>query len=347
MFGVRALFRDSPRYSLETHLTIRPSRRRFAGRLEYSVSQMESKQIAIGVVTSDPATTMPIGGSVHIAPVCVSYDGHASPGWLQDWSSFNGILLSICFSDVEAHRIEGSAVMVAPGIAICARHVVDPALPFIMSGAHSITCFAITKAGLRIWRVRKITMVDASDLAILGLELASHFSNGETLFLSTVTTRLPKEGEELLLCGFRAASTIFPRHETKFSGQVIVSKGRAKARYPSGRDRVMMPWPCVEVSCASWGGMSGGPVYDAQGMLIGVLSSSVTGEDNDGPSFVSLIWPALVAQFEGGWPEPVFRNPTRLVDLDARLCAIDRRNAVEYKVDEQTGTQLTEYHVWE
>jgi len=298
---------------------------------------------AIGVVTQDPTTKMPIGGKIQIEAVGINYEGQHSSGRLEDWHSFNGILLSVWFSNVYEHRIEGSAVLVAPGVAICVRHVVDPALSSIMSGDEAIMCFGITPNGLQIWRVRKITQVPSSDLALLGLELASEFGDGETLFISKLTTRLPTEGAELLLSGFQAASMTFPRESTQFGGSVLVSKGPVMARYPLGRDRGMMPWPCLEVGCASWGGMSGGPVYDQHGMLVGVLSSSFS----DGPSYVSLIWPALTARFEGGWPASLFEGATRLIDLDPRLCAIDRRDALQVTVDSETGVQRTHYHIWE
>lgn len=171
--------------------------------------------------------------------------------------------------------------------------------------------------------------------------------SGETLFLTRITTRLPVVGEELLLCGFRASFMTFPRDTTQFAGQVLISSGNVTARYPLGRDRVMMPWPCLEVSCASWGGMSGGPVYDCHGMLVGILSTSVESGDHAGPSFVSLAWPALGVEFEGGWPGPLFPKPTRLVELDARLCVIDRPDAIRLRGDPVTGSLTTEYRVWE
>jgi hypothetical protein len=73
--------------------------------------------------------------------------------------------------------------------------------------------------------------------------------------------------------------------------------------------------------------MSGGPVFDTTGHLLGLLSSSFTTVENDGPSNVSLLLPALSARFEGGWPGSFFKNPATLLDLDPRICAIDKREA--------------------
>ena len=63
-----------------------------------------------------------------------------------------------------------------------------------------------------------------------------------------------------------------------------------------------MPSTCIEVSMESWGGMSGGPVYNKDGRLLGVVSSSFDG----GPTYVTLIWDAMrlwvKAPQQGVWP---------------------------------------------
>lgn len=287
-----------------------------------------------GIVGPDPAVTLPIGAQIRIVARGVQFENIPTPAALEHWGSFNGLLLIVCFSTTTDDSIDGSAVIVAPGIAICALHVVEPKIAEVMAGSVSITCFGFTGTTVQTWRVRRIVTVGSSDLAILVLELACDFPNGGTLFVSGITTRLPKKGENLLLCGFRAAAYSFQRSSpVRFEGNVIVSRGEVGARFLTGRDRCMMPWPCLEVNCFSWGGMSGGPAYDEGGRLVGIVSSSF----EEGPSYVSLIWPALITEFQGGWPGPLFQAPTRLINME--LCAIDRRDAVDH-------TQRT-YRVWE
>ena len=126
-----------------------------------------------GVVTEDPAASMGIGSTIKVEPVLVGYADAKTPAWLQDWTSFQGVLLSICVRDAVSNHICGSAVMVAPGIAIGARHVIDPALPALRKGEQAVYCFGLTPGSLRIWVLRKYTPVGDTDLAILGLELAS------------------------------------------------------------------------------------------------------------------------------------------------------------------------------
>jgi hypothetical protein len=56
----------------------------------------------------------------------------------------------------------------------------------------------------------------------------------------------------------------------------------------------MLPWPTIEVDCGTKGEITGGPAFDKYRMLVGILTSSFEAEDDLGPSYVSLLWPALV-----------------------------------------------------
>lgn len=64
-----------------------------------------------------------------------------------------------------------------------------------------------------------------------------------------------------------------------------------------------MPSSCIEVAMDTMGGMSGGPVVNDEGWLVGIVSSSFEG----GPTYVTLIWDALRLSVEGApqcvWPQ--------------------------------------------
>lgn len=304
---------------------------------------------SVGVVAPDPATTVAPGAAFRLEAILLKYVPPAEPAWLEDWESLHGVLLAVQFSDIGSHRIDGSAVLVAPGVALCASHVVQPRIDDLLASREAMTCFGVTKAGLQIWRTKKITIVPNSDLAILGLELASSLSDGDSLYQTVVTTRMPKIGEQLTIFGFRAAQDFFERSSApaEFTANILICSGKVVARYIAGRDRVMMPWPVLEVACPSWGGMSGGPVVDSEGKVLGLLSSSFSTQDNTGPSYVSLVIPCLTTRFEGGWPAPLFKDPRSLMELDPRLCHIDNRSAITVTRDAATGRTQTAYRLWE
>lgn len=116
----------------------------------------------------------------------------------------------------------------------------------------------------------------------------------------------------------------------------IVSTGVVSQVFPEGRDRVMLPGPVVIVDCASWGGMSGAPVFDEHGRLVGLLSCSFSQALETGPSAVSLVWPALAHRIVGGWPAP--EGACSL--LQRPMCCIDRPDAIRpvYLSDGSVGS---------
>ena len=297
-------------------------------------------------ITEDPATSAPVGSRLFFEAQHITHRFEANAVWLKDWDSFDGLLLSINFADSTSHRIEGSGVLVAPGIALCATHVIKPNIEAIMQGVVGCVALAICKGYTLVWRIKKITFVPNSDLTILGMSLASPLPAHSKFNMAAISTRTPKPGESLLLTGFRASAYSFPvgnQNENKFmeySGNVLACNGPVTKIYATARDISMLPWPTIEVDCPSFGAMSGGPVFDCFGKLVGLLSSSY----DTGPSYISMVWPALVTDFEGGWPESVFVGKRSMIQIEPMLCSIDKREALTIQYDE-TGRYVT-YRQW-
>ncbi len=170
--------------------------------------------------------------------------------------------------------------------------------------------------------------------------------------LATISTRLPKIGERLLISGFRAGANEFEvgrqGGSDELTGSIVISTGVVTAIYLEGRDRYLIPWPVLEVNCPSLGGMSGGPIFDLNGKLVGILCSGVDSEiENEGTSYVSMLFPALSIEFEGWWPEQLFQGRQSLLDLNNRGCFIDKPSALKVTKDVAKGTQVLSYEPWE
>jgi hypothetical protein len=161
--------------------------------------------------------------------------------------------------------------------------------------------------------------------------------------MAAITTRLPKIGELVSMVGFTAMGDEFPFDPVGYTvvGHVRVSMGEVTARYPGGRDKVMVPWSAIEIASSASGGMSGGPVFDQHGLLLGIVSTSYGAEDHIGPSFASLLWPALTTGIEAEWPNGIHTPGRSLWELD-RLCCIDRRDAIRC-----VGNSSFEYTPWD
>ena len=186
--------------------------------------------------------------------------------------------------------------------------------------------------------LKTITNVPDTDITILGLACTSALPTDRTFRQWTLTTRFPKFGERMTLTGFRPTSAVASMDGGLLChGNVIASVGAVTATYPAGRDRAMIPWAAVEGDCAALGAMSGGPAYNEEGRLVGLVCTSLTGESGKGgPAYVSLLWGAFAYPFSGGWPEELLPGTRSLLQLDPRMCSIVGRESIEITGEGET-----------
>ena len=209
-------------------------------------------------------------------------------------------LVAVAYFDDDGPSFIGSGVMVAPGLLLTATHVLDELralgkypifLTFLPTGARGW----LAKESRNSMRKSKYEEGEAnpSDLTLVSCTLNSDAVADYPLNLGTLKVGLPLVGERLWAFGFRHGFV----EDGVASVSPMVSSGLVTAAFPQGRGE-RMPAPCIEVEMDTMGGMSGGPVVDSDGNVIGVVSSSIDG----GPSYVTLIWDALNYRIEGTVP---------------------------------------------
>lgn len=293
-------------------------------------------------VREDPAEAAQKGDRLRFSTRLLNYFDLPQPGPLSDISVFDGAILALVFGTKSASQIHGSAFLVAPGIAICATHVLHEHIPNLMASQSQLMAVGFGIFGLQLWQVREVTALNNSDLTILGLEYASDIPPSRNFNQLVMTTRVPPIGEKVTIVGVVPGSKEATAHDggdIELGVQVMLSQGPVTQHYLAGRDRTLMPGSCIEAGCHTWGSMSGGPVFDQSGRLVGLLSSSLESEALDGPSWISLLWPALGTAFKGGWPQGVRGGATTLLDFDPRVCAIEGRDdVIQFKDD--TGPRI-------
>lgn len=283
------------------------------------------------VADNNPEQALRLGESLNFQARRLIFEG--SNGDYMPVSSQMGILLALSFRDDSGHHTTGSAAMVGPGLAVCATHVLEDQgfLEKIKCGEATLVAQAPVSGGMLLWTVLRVSTVHRTDLSILSMTLSSSFPVDRRFIVASITTRMPAVGEILTVTGL---SALRPTEELSSSTRIEMNTGcmlgRVIDRYPNGRDQTMLPGPCLAVECDARGGMSGGPVFDSRGYLVGLVSSSYEG---DAMTFVSHIWPALIqAQACPVWPMPPYPlpAPASLLQLGLKFgISIERPNAFE------------------
>jgi hypothetical protein len=208
-----------------------------------------------------------------------------------DLAQLDGVLLALDWVVRDTHHIWGSAVMVAPGVALTAGHTVDAMRQegFLRAGGGYLLALGFSDHGMVVWNPNSFISIGDGDLAILTLLLRS--TAQPAVSIATLAARQPLVGEIVSLIGFAASETKF-ENLTRDRGAVIDllgSVGPVANLYPQGRDRQTLPNPAAGVSAKTVGGMSGGAAFDARGCLIGIITSGI----DETSSFISMSWPCV------------------------------------------------------
>lgn len=301
-----------------------------------------------GIITEDPTGVMVNGSEIFVNPRSHRFPPVQGLQAINNWDAFDGAMLFVHVGTTSSHQVVGSAVLVAPGIALTATHVIEPHLRDAVAGKCSLLLTGIAKNGMMIWMPHQLVTNPYTDITTISLTYRAQLPTDETFNLAALSTRTPEIGEQISIVGFRESRTELVAGMTgaHVRGQMHVASGRVSQIFRTQRDSAMLAWPTIEVECFAIGGMSGGPAFDEEGFVIGLLSSSVESSDQCGPSYVSLTWPALASKIRPVWPQGLFSKETSLLEMDRRLCGLERPEAIAVALDNATGMPVVDYRTW-
>ena len=143
--------------------------------------------------TSDLAA-LQVGEYLKFSAARVHYSSDSEISRLKTWGRLKGTVLSVNLTSKKSHRVEGSAVLVAPGIALCAAHVFQAHLDGLMSGELRALCIGVSEHGNELWGLRGIKFVPNTDICILTLSLINGLPPDRTFYQASITTRTPRLG---------------------------------------------------------------------------------------------------------------------------------------------------------
>lgn len=276
-----------------------------------------------GVITSNQADSLPIWSTLNFNtfPFVTKIDDWMSK--IQNWEVANGIIFQIHFWGLEHQSITGSGVIVAPGIWLCAKHVIADYIEKMMIGEISCICTAIRPNNkLDIWKVIKITDDKLSDIVILGLTYITDIHD-TTFYKAPISLIKPNIWEKVIIGGFRPKE-YNTKQGDNIVGNLVLSYWEITEIFEHRRDSVMMPYPCFSVQSETLRWMSGWPVFNTKGSVIWILS---TWFENDDISYCSLLWPCMWINFEWWWPV-LFKG--KIIDFPDNICLIEWRDNIVF-----------------
>lgn len=281
-------------------------------------------------MSDDPLAHLPVGTSISYEPVIMGgSNARIVPEDVGNWDSFQGAVLAVTTRRLGSPVVvEGTAVVIAPGLALTATHVLDRVLPYLSSGDAAVTCIGVRSKGLDLWNVRKVSYTESDDLAYLSLELSSPWVEGWSFTSLGITTRAPQQGEELTIVGFRFEDLQEDHGRFTAAGDLYAAAGTVTAVYFPFRHLTLMPYPAVEISCGSLGAMSGGAILDRDSLLVGIISRGLETDDSRGPTFAAWIVGALNRKLELPWPPGLYGDEIHVLDIPEQLLHITGRDAI-------------------
>jgi hypothetical protein len=206
----------------------------------------------------------------------------------------------------------GTATLITGHLAMTARHVLEYAMRAfgakqkgaveIEIDAFELKLYQVLPGPVyRIWRVVAAWPCD-TDIVILHLALDRTSEPEKGIEWKTPHFRAvpPPPGQTVVAFGYRESQISVTKaangeHHIELNDRPTVSIGKVTQVYPSGRDRVMLPFPCFEIEARFDPGMSGGIVVDEGGAVCGLICASLQHSDPDAPpiSYVASLWPML------------------------------------------------------
>lgn len=250
-------------------------------------------------------------------------DAVAVPAGVTDWTHFHGALLATIVRNNAGTLANGSASMIAPGLAVTATHTVREYTDSWTAGDAVILCVGPTPEGLVLWRVVAIDCTEADDIAYLSLVLeSSPPSSPMGIRLFQISTRSPGIGERVYVLGFRLDTIQDELTTITLAGDLFAAAGAVAAIHHPTRDSFLMPYPTIEIACGSLGAMSGGPVVDDEGSVLGIVGRGFETADGEGPTSAPWIIGGLDRPVSSPWPQDLYPKDIRVLDIEDDLLRI-------------------------
>jgi Trypsin-like peptidase domain len=211
----------------------------------------------------------------------------------------------------EDHYASGTGVIIAQHLAFAARHVLQEhwvrhhkeSFPWSgqAAGRFSFILAQLVGDSLNLWTVTRIWAAAHTDIVVLLLTPLSEGARAYKFHRLRFDLLPPKVGEPIRAFGYSESRIeASAPQEFTLTQRPVTTRGRVMEVHHLLRDEVTMPFPCFRTNARFDGGMSGGPVFNKEGRLCGLICSSYPPfmPDEDHASYAVSLWPAMSIQMD-------------------------------------------------
>lgn len=206
------------------------------------------------------------------------------------------------------------------GLVLTARHVIDEILAMndgekspadhwwvgaLYAAKPEINQETTTGLTGGILIANKVHFSSSLDIAAIHLNLPVNEDTNKPLRMPAhrLSPAIPDIGSKCLAIGYHSMKCTIPNdgvHTHQVIQSYSASRGQIEEIHFPHRDLSNLTFPCFQVSMRLDAGMSGGPVINENGNVIGVVCSSLGSPEMGGfISYASLIGPSLLLQITG------------------------------------------------
>ncbi len=263
----------------------------------------------------------------------------ASEGPSESWfgstphdSAVSEVAFALAAYQAGSWRPSGTAVSIAPGLLLTAKHVLedywsrfDSSRP--MRGPRQLNFGVLARQiipegeGLALWEATRFWASAASDLAFLRVrpvsKAAIEYPNWR---VPALQLQPPSAGSRVAAFGYHT-----PKIQVSLDGDQVrvewddhpaTSVGVVTNTFSQRRDSAMLTFPWFQTDSRFEGGMSGGPIFDDAGQVCGLVCSTLVGDLETGhTSYGVSLWPALATRIHLDADNRECLEPNRVFDL--------------------------------
>lgn len=254
--------------------------------------------------------------------------------------------------------VGGTAVLIAPGLAITASHVFDEILAqfgYQPNSKNAILDLYLNQLSTgACWYVCGSHTWVGTDITVLNIKPRNELAEKTLISRLPISVDPPDVGATVTALGYPDTKLSIQRndHEVlsmRFEITPTLSIGIVTDVHADYRDRVNIRFPCFAVNAEFSAGMSGGAVFNSERELCGLVCVGGEGELKD-HSYAVSIWPISiipVSLFEtaSSCPDIVVGKSYKLLEL-ASLGFIDLRGyeRIEFFTHENGSDGVRRYH---